>query len=47
MAAPYPYELRIRVISALESKMPVAKITGIFKVCRETVYKWKKNRPLA
>ncbi|WP_410521001.1 hypothetical protein [Candidatus Tisiphia endosymbiont of Beris chalybata] len=27
--------------------MPVAKITGIFKVCRETVYKWKKNRPLA
>ncbi|WP_375327181.1 IS630 transposase-related protein [Candidatus Tisiphia endosymbiont of Nemotelus uliginosus] len=42
MASPYPYELRIRVISALESKMPVAKIMGIFKICRETVYKWQK-----
>ncbi|WP_341763819.1 IS630 transposase-related protein [Candidatus Tisiphia endosymbiont of Beris chalybata] len=46
MAAPYPYELRIRVISALESKMPVAKITGIFKVCRETVYKFKNDKLL-
>lgn len=44
MASAYPYELRIRVISALESKMAVAKIMGIFKVCRETVYKWKRMK---
>ncbi|WP_341764110.1 palindromic element RPE1 domain-containing protein [Candidatus Tisiphia endosymbiont of Beris chalybata] len=45
MASAYhPYELRIRVISALETKMTVAKIIGIFKVCRETVYKWKRMR---
>lgn len=41
MASPYPYELRSRVMLALESKMPVSKIIKIFKICRDTVYKWK------
>lgn len=41
MVSPYPYELRVRVIKALESKMTVAEIMRIFSVCRDTVYKWK------
>lgn len=44
MALPYPYELRIRVIGALESKMTVSQIMKIFNVCRDTVYKWKKRK---
>ena len=41
MSSPYPYELRTRVIAALEDKMPVSKIMKIFKICRDTIYKWK------
>lgn len=44
MARAYPHELRVRVIAALESRMPVSRIMQIFKVCRDTVYKWKNRK---
>ncbi|WP_108784418.1 IS630 transposase-related protein [Wolbachia endosymbiont of Bemisia tabaci] len=42
MASPYQYELRKRVISAVESGMTVVKAKEIFKVGRATIYRWKK-----
>lgn len=42
MASPYQYELRERVISAVESGMAVVKVKEIFKVGRATIYRWKK-----
>lgn len=42
MASPYQYELRERVISAVESGMAVVKVKEIFKVSRATIYRWKK-----
>ncbi|WP_341818401.1 IS630 transposase-related protein [Wolbachia endosymbiont (group B) of Ennomos erosarius] len=38
MASPYQYELRERVISAVESGMAVVKVKEIFKVGRATIY---------
>lgn len=41
MPSPYSYELRVRVMNALEYKMPVAEVIRIFSICKDTVYKWK------
>lgn len=41
MPSAYPYELRVRVIRAIESKMPIVEVMRVFNVCRDTVYKWK------
>jgi transposase len=41
MPSAYPYELRTRVIAALESGMEINQITSLFKISRDTLYKWK------
>lgn len=41
MSSAYPYELRTRVLAALDSNMPVKEILKTFKICRDTLYKWK------
>jgi transposase len=41
MPSPYSYELRVRVIKAVESGMSISKIKEVFRVSRDTVYKWK------
>lgn len=42
MPSPYPYELRTRVIAALEAGVEIKKITSLFNISRDTLYKWKK-----
>jgi transposase len=41
MPLPYSYELRDRVIKAVECGMSVSRIKEVFRVSRDTVYKWK------
>lgn len=41
MAAPYPYELRTRVMDAIASGMKIVKASRVFQVSRETIYQWK------
>ena len=42
MAKSYPYELRIRVMKALEEGMKITKISRVFTINRDTIYKWIK-----
>ncbi|WP_339042166.1 IS630 family transposase [Candidatus Lariskella endosymbiont of Hedychridium roseum] len=41
MARAYPIELRVRVIEALENGARITKVSKLFRVSRDTIYKWK------
>uniref|UniRef100_UPI00313BB352 IS630 transposase-related protein n=1 Tax=Rickettsia endosymbiont of Urophora cardui TaxID=3066265 RepID=UPI00313BB352 len=42
MARAYAIELRLRVIKAVEVGIRISKVSKLFNVSRDTIYKWKK-----
>ena len=44
MPAPYPIELRTRVIEQISLGMQIVEASRIFKVHRETISNWKKRK---
>lgn len=44
MPAPYPIELRTRIIEQIESGMKIVGASRLFKVHRETIGNWKKMK---
>lgn len=38
----YSIDLRKKVISQLEKKMPVSQISKLFNISRQTIYSWQK-----
>ena len=42
MARAYAIELRLRVIKSVEAGMQISKVSKLFNVSRDTIYKWKK-----
>lgn len=42
MARAYSIELRLRVIKAVEVGIRISKVSKLFNVSRDTIYKWKK-----
>lgn len=44
MAAPYPIELRTRIIEQTESGMKIIEASRLYKVHRETIGNWKKKK---
>ncbi|WP_341791808.1 IS630 transposase-related protein [Rickettsia endosymbiont of Gonocerus acuteangulatus] len=42
MARAYAIELRLRVIKAVEAGIRISKVSKLFNVSRDTIYKWKK-----
>ena len=42
MGAPYANELRTRVMDSIKSGMPILHAAKLFKLSRDTIYKWKK-----
>lgn len=44
MPAPYSYDLRQKVISAVERGMSIAEASRVFDVSRNTIYQWRKRQ---
>lgn len=42
MARAYAIELRLRVIKTVEAGIRISKVSKLFNVSRDTIYKWKK-----
>ncbi|WP_410176356.1 IS630 transposase-related protein, partial [Rickettsia hoogstraalii] len=42
MARAYAIELRLRIIKAVEVGIRISKVSKLFNVSRDTIYKWKK-----
>lgn len=44
MPAPYPLELKERVMRVLDSGMRITNISKLFNISRDTIYKWKNSK---
>jgi transposase len=44
MPAPYSYDLRQKLIEAIERGMSIAEAARVFNVSRNTIYQWRKRQ---
>ncbi len=44
MPAPYSYDLRQKIIGAVERGMSIAEAARVFDVSRNTIYQWRKRQ---